>query len=94
MNKTTHVKFDNLYQQHCKHLKLKGLRPKTIEAYSRDQSQLFFLLATIKIPGPFAASAHILMIVLTILPMMNCSTIFINSKKRPPGVRSSWTCTA
>ena len=27
--------FDAQYQTHLKHLKLKGLRPKTIEAYSR-----------------------------------------------------------
>lgn len=28
-------KFNHFYAQHCKHLKLKGLQPKTIEAYSR-----------------------------------------------------------
>lgn len=28
-------KFSAYYEIHCKHLKLKGLRPKTIEAYSR-----------------------------------------------------------
>jgi integrase/recombinase XerD len=28
-------KFDSYYELHCKHLKLKGLMPKTIEAYSR-----------------------------------------------------------
>lgn len=28
-------KFNRYYAQHCKHLKLKGLQPKTIEAYSR-----------------------------------------------------------
>lgn len=27
--------FNKLYNKHCKHLKLKGLQPKTIEAYSR-----------------------------------------------------------
>jgi len=27
-------KFNHQYQQHCKHLKLMGLRPKTIDAYS------------------------------------------------------------
>ena len=27
--------FDRNYQLHLKHLKLKGLQPKTIEAYSR-----------------------------------------------------------
>ncbi|MDZ4153177.1 phage integrase N-terminal SAM-like domain-containing protein [Methylicorpusculum sp.] len=27
--------FDRNYQQHLKHLTLKGLQPKTIEAYSR-----------------------------------------------------------
>ncbi len=28
-------KFNSYYDLHCKHLKLKGLQPKTIEAYSR-----------------------------------------------------------
>lgn len=28
-------KFNSYYELHCKHLKLKGLQPKTIEAYSR-----------------------------------------------------------
>jgi len=28
-------KFEPYYQQHCKHLKLNGLQPKTIEAYAR-----------------------------------------------------------
>jgi len=28
-------KFNHYCAQHCKHLKLKGLQPKTIEAYSR-----------------------------------------------------------
>ena len=34
---TTHIAehFDRQYQTHLKHLKLKGLQPKTIEAYSR-----------------------------------------------------------
>ena len=33
---TTHrAEFDQRYATHLKHLKLKGLRPKTIEAYSR-----------------------------------------------------------
>ena len=27
--------FDQQYQTHLKHLKLKGLQPKTIDAYSR-----------------------------------------------------------
>ena len=27
--------FDRLYQSHLKHLKLKGLQPKTIDAYAR-----------------------------------------------------------
>ncbi len=35
MKTSNKVKFDTYYQRHCKHLKLKGLRPKTIEAYSR-----------------------------------------------------------
>jgi integrase/recombinase XerD len=34
--KTSHdSKFNAYYELHCKHLKLKGLQPKTIEAYSR-----------------------------------------------------------
>ena len=35
MKKSIESKFKTDYQQHCKHLKLKGLQPKTIEAYSR-----------------------------------------------------------
>jgi site-specific recombinase XerD len=31
----TKTRFQTYYDQHCKHLKLKGLQPKTIEAYSR-----------------------------------------------------------
>jgi hypothetical protein len=32
--------FDRLYQSHLKHLKLKGLQPKTIEAYARAVTPL------------------------------------------------------
>lgn len=35
MTSSSAADFDRLYQSHLKHLKLKGLRPKTIEAYSR-----------------------------------------------------------
>jgi site-specific recombinase XerD len=35
MNHSAQTKFDTYYRQHCKHLELKGLRPKTIEAYAR-----------------------------------------------------------
>lgn len=35
MKRTTAEHFDRQYQTHLKHLKLKGLQPKTIEAYSR-----------------------------------------------------------
>jgi site-specific recombinase XerD len=35
MKTTTTEHFDRQYQTHLKHLKLKGLQPKTIEAYSR-----------------------------------------------------------
>lgn len=35
MISTSTVDFDRQYQTHLKHLKLKGLQPKTIEAYSR-----------------------------------------------------------
>jgi len=32
--------FNHYYAQHCKHLKLKGLQPKTIEAYSRGMRRI------------------------------------------------------
>jgi len=35
MKPSIESKFNHYYSQHCKHLKLKGLQPKTIEAYSR-----------------------------------------------------------
>lgn len=35
MNTASSAHFDRQYQSHLKHLKLKGLQPKTIEAYSR-----------------------------------------------------------
>ena len=35
MTPSTAEHFDHQYQTHLKHLKLKGLQPKTIEAYSR-----------------------------------------------------------
>ncbi len=35
MNTLSEANFDQNYQLHLKHLKLKGLQPKTIEAYSR-----------------------------------------------------------
>jgi len=35
MNTTTEAKFLNYYDLHCKHLKLQGLQPRTIDAYSR-----------------------------------------------------------
>lgn len=35
MTTTRQAEFDQRYQTHLKHLKLKGLQPKTIEAYSR-----------------------------------------------------------
>ena len=35
MTKPSAIDFDRQYQTHIKHLKLKGLQPKTIEAYSR-----------------------------------------------------------
>ena len=33
MNPVTKAEFDQRYQTHLKHLKLKGLQPKTIDAY-------------------------------------------------------------
>ncbi len=35
MKSPTNEKFNHYYAQHCKHLKLKGLQPKTIDACSR-----------------------------------------------------------
>jgi hypothetical protein len=35
MTTDTATHFDRQYQTHLKHLKLKGLRPKTIDAYAR-----------------------------------------------------------
>ena len=35
MPTTTPHAFDRLYQTHLKHLKLKGLQPKTIDGYAR-----------------------------------------------------------
>ena len=35
METLSDAKFKQNYASHLKHLKLKGLRPKTIEAYSR-----------------------------------------------------------
>ena len=35
MNRASSTHFDRQYQRHVKHLKLKGLQPKTIEAYAR-----------------------------------------------------------
>jgi len=35
MTPSIETKFNRYYAQHCKHLKLQGLQPKTIEAYSR-----------------------------------------------------------
>ena len=35
MTTTATAQFDSRYQSHLKHLKLKGLQPKTIDAYAR-----------------------------------------------------------
>ncbi len=35
MKPSNDPKFNHFYERHCKHLALKGLQPKTIEAYSR-----------------------------------------------------------
>jgi len=35
MKTSTESKFNSYYELHCKHLKLKGLQPKTIDSYSR-----------------------------------------------------------
>ena len=35
MKTSNNPQFNRYYELHCKHLKLKGLQPKTIDAYSR-----------------------------------------------------------
>lgn len=40
MTPSNELKFNHYYAQHCKHLKLKGLQPKTIEAYSRAMRRI------------------------------------------------------
>ena len=35
MKTSNNPQFNHYYDLHCKHLKLKGLQPKTIDAYSR-----------------------------------------------------------
>jgi len=35
MTPSIESKYNHYYSQHCKYLKLQGLQPKTIEAYSR-----------------------------------------------------------
>ena len=35
MTPSIELKFNHYYTQHCKYLKLQGLQPKTIDAYSR-----------------------------------------------------------
>lgn len=35
MTPSNHEQFNQYYARHCKHLKLKGLQPKTIDAYTR-----------------------------------------------------------
>jgi integrase/recombinase XerD len=35
MTPSSNQQFNLYYSRHCKHLKLRGLQPKTIEAYSR-----------------------------------------------------------
>jgi integrase/recombinase XerD len=35
MEAASPTEFNHLYQTHLKHLKLKGLQPKTIDAYAR-----------------------------------------------------------
>ncbi len=35
MKPSNDPKFNHFYERHCKHLKLKGLQPKTVDAYSR-----------------------------------------------------------
>ncbi len=35
MTPSNNEQFNHYYSLHCKHLELKGLQPKTIEAYTR-----------------------------------------------------------
>jgi hypothetical protein len=43
----TRTSFQTYYDQHCKHLILMGLRPKTIEAYSRAIRRMVLILIII-----------------------------------------------
>jgi len=40
MTPSNNEKFNHYYAQHCKHLKLKGLQPKTIDAYARGMRRI------------------------------------------------------
>jgi integrase/recombinase XerD len=40
MSTATAAHFDRQYQTHLKHLKLKGLQPKTIDAYARAMRRI------------------------------------------------------
>ncbi len=51
MKLSTDSKFQTYYERHCKHLKLKGLQPKTIEAYSRAIRRIGAYFS--EIPGIF-----------------------------------------
>lgn len=46
MKDVSEKKFKHNYQSHLKHLKLKGLQPKTIEA-----QRLFMVTHTLQLPG-------------------------------------------
>ena len=55
MTTSSEANFKQNYQTHLKHLKLKGLQPKTIEAYSRAMRRVGAYISAIKLttcPNP------------------------------------------
>jgi integrase/recombinase XerD len=52
MTPSTNEQFNHYYALHCKHLKLKGLQPKTIEAYTRAISRRAKLVASCRVKVP------------------------------------------
>ena len=78
MTSSSQPDFKQNYQTHLKHLKLKGLQPKTIEAYSR---------AVRRIGGYFDHQ-------IDGLSEQQLTDYFADLLGPIPGALSSWTCTA
>ena len=71
--------FERQYQLHLKHLKLKGLPPKTIDAYARGMRRIGKYLL---LPGRCAQRRAV------------DRVLHRFDRPRTPGAGSSWTCTA